>query len=243
MGYISSGENFQPLGRFGCGGTCGCAQYAARRFGNRGLAEWYEEDNEPDPPASSQPTANGSNGSAMGEAPERFVLQPPQLLQPPVPAWERRMRRWMDGNLPKLRLDPQFMPLPGGVPGVPPAPPPPRQIDLRPSPQYERELMERWEREPLNRILVTPPPSPPLSVSLGEAIRRYLDTNLESLLNNLRVPRSLRGPIRNAARDAIGRGATEALDSALNAAGVSNSQIRNAIGASVRAAMETIRVR
>jgi hypothetical protein len=241
MGYISSNEDFQTIGAFDCGGNCGCTPCTARRFGNTVLAEWYEEDDEPDPPA--QPTMEGRNGSAMGETPERLVLQPPSLLQPPIPAWKRRTQQWMDRNLPQLRLDPQFLTLPGGVPGVPPPPPPPSQINLRLPQQYQEDLIKRWqEQKRLNRM-VNPPTSLPQRVSLGDAIRKYMDTKLESLLNELRVPRTLRGPIRGAVSNAIGKGATKALDKALSAAGVSNSQAREAIGASVRAAIEVIRVR
>jgi len=61
-------------------------------------------------------------------------------------------------------------------------------------------------------------------------------------MDGLRIPRSLRGPIRNAARDAIGRGAMEALDRGLTGAGI-GGEAREAITTSVRAAMEQIRVR
>ena len=71
---------------------------------------------------------------------------------------------------------------------------------------------------------------------------RYLDNNLDRLMSDLRVPRSLRGHIRDAARDAIGRGATEALNHALNQMGVGGGA-REAIISSVRAAIEQIRIR
>jgi len=71
---------------------------------------------------------------------------------------------------------------------------------------------------------------------------RYLDNNLDRLMSDLRVPRSLRGHIRDAVRDAIGRGATEALNRALNQMGVGGGA-REAIISSVRAAIEQIRIR
>jgi len=244
MGYISSNEDFQTVGAFGCGGNCGCAPCAARRFGNpglaaAGLAEWYEEDDEPDTETPAKRATNGLNGSAMGEAPERLELQPPSLLQPdPVPAWQRRVQERMSRDLPRLRLDPQFMPPPGRVPVVPPPPP----IDLRLPERYRQELWERWERERRNREMFRPLPPPPPTRSLGDAIRSYLDGNLNNLLSTLRIPQPLRAPIRNAARDAIGRGAIELLDRTLTSAGI-GGEGREAITNSVRAAIETIRVR
>jgi hypothetical protein len=121
-------------------------------------------------------------------------------------------------------------------------PPPPRPPDLfRLSPEFQRELIEKWERERKNRELTTPLP-PVQRLSLADVIRRYLDNNLDRLMSDLRVPRSLRGRIRNAARDAIGRGATEALTRALTQMGV-GGRAGEAIISSVRAAMEQIRVR
>jgi hypothetical protein len=121
--------------------------------------------------------------------------------------------------------------------------PPPKPPDLfRLSPEFQRHLIEKWERERRNRELTGLGPPPVQRLSLGDAIRRYLDNNLERLVSDLRVPRSLRGHIRNAARDAVGRGATEALDRALTQMGVGGGA-REAIISSVRAAMEQIRVR
>jgi hypothetical protein len=121
--------------------------------------------------------------------------------------------------------------------------PPPRPPDLfRLSPEFQREMIEKWERERRNRELTSPPPPPVQRPSLGDAIRRYLDNNLNRLMSDLGVPQSLRGPIRNAARDAIGRGATEALNQTLTRMGV-GGEARDAISASVRAAIEQIRVR
>ena len=121
--------------------------------------------------------------------------------------------------------------------------PPPKPPDLfRLSPEFQRHLIEKWERERRNRELTGSGPPPVQRLSLGDAIRRYLDNNLERLMSDLRVPRSLRGHIRNATRDAVGRGATEALDRALTQMGVGGGA-REAIISSVRAAMEQIRVR
>lgn len=239
MGYISLGEDFQPMGTVGCGGNCRCGPCSARRLGNYGLAEWYEEDDEPDPPAS-QPATNRRGGSAMGEAPQRLVLQTPSLLQrDPTPPWQRRLRGVMSQG---LTLRPPFQPPFQSTPGAGTIPQPPRRIDLTLPPRYRQELWERWERERRNREMFSPMPPPPPRRSLGDAIRNYIDGQLNTLMERVGVPRQLRGVIRNGARDAIGRGAIEALDRALTGARVSGEG-REAIINSVRAAMEQIQVR
>ncbi len=128
-----------------------------------------------------------------------------------------------------------------------PAPPrlvlPPRPPDLfRLSPEFQRELIEKWERERRNRELFSPPPPPPQRMTLQEAIDRFLDNNLNRLMSDLRIPPGLRDPIRKAARAAIGRGAEELLDRSLTQMRLS-SEAKEAIGASVRAAMRQIPVR
>jgi hypothetical protein len=79
-------------------------------------------------------------------------------------------------------------------------------------------------------------------MTLQEAIDRYLDNNLNRLMSDLRIPPGVRGPIRNAARAAISRGAEELLDGALTQLRLSG-EAKEAVGASVRAAMRQIRVR
>ncbi len=244
MGYISFGEDFQPMGGLGCGGNCRCAPCAARRLGSYGLSEWYEEDDDDEPDTSASPRAASPNraGSAMGEPPPppRLELQPPSLLQrDPTPFWQRRVRGTLNRDLPPLSLRPPFQP----TPGTPP--PPPRLRDLWRPPTIPPDMLERWERERRNRELFGPRqplPPPPPRLLLGDAIRRYLDSGLDRVLSGLRIPPTLRGPIRNAARDAIGRGVMEGFDRALTGAGIGD-QAREAITTSVRAAMEQIRVR
>jgi hypothetical protein len=109
------------------------------------------------------------------------------------------------------------------------------------SPEFQRELIEKWERARRIRELTAPTP-PAQRLSLGDAIRRHLDNNLDRLMSDLRVPRSLRGHIRYAARDAIGRGATEALNHALTQMAI-GGKAREAIISSVRAAIGQVRVR
>jgi hypothetical protein len=120
---------------------------------------------------------------------------------------------------------------------------PQRPPDLfRLSPEFQRELTEKWERERKNRELTSPLPPPPRRMTLQDAIDRFLDDNLNRLMSDLRIPPRMRGSIRNAARAAIGRGAEELLDRSLTQMGL-RGKAKEAIGASVRAAMRQIRVR
>jgi hypothetical protein len=163
----------------------------------------------------------------------RLVLQTPSLLQPdPTPPLLRRMQGTL---LPgQLTLQPQFQPMPGGT--VPPVRPP----DLfRLSPEFQRQLIEKWERERRNRELFTPIPPAPPRPSLSEAIDRYINATLNRLMGDIGVPPDLRGPIRLAVRTAIGRGSMEALDQWLRQTRLSGP-VREAIKGSVRGAMKQI---
>jgi hypothetical protein len=235
MAYFSFNEDFQRLGSFGCGEQCRCGPCSQRHSGRASLAEWYvrDEDEPGDPAGPPPPRAN--NRPAFGEPPQGqpLVLQPTRLFQDgPTPPLVRRMRGVMSRGLTPPTLHPPFQPTP-----------PPRPPDLfRLSPEFQRELIEKWERERRNRELTSPATPPVQRLSLGDAIRRYLDNNLDRLMRDLRVPQSLRGRVRDAARDAIGRGATEALNRALTQMGVGGGA-REAIISSASAAIEQIRVR
>src|SRR5215470_2022904 len=226
MAYFSLDEDFQRLGSFGCREKCRCGPCARRQAGRA-------SDEPGDPSGPPAPRAN--NRAAVGEPPQGppLVLQPTRLFQDdPTPPLVRRMQGVMSRGLTPPTLNPPFQPTR-----------PPRPPDLfRLSPEFQRELIEKWERERRNRELTSQPPPPVRRLSLGDAIRRYLDNNLDRLMSDFRVPRSMRGHIRSAARDAIGRGATEALNRALNQMGVGGGA-REAIISSVRAAIEQIRVR
>jgi hypothetical protein len=236
MAYFSSDEDFQRMGSFGCGEQCRCGPCSQSRAGRDSLAEWYKRDeDEPEEPAGPWPP-RANNRPAIGEPPPQGpapVLQPTRLFQDdPTPPLVRRMRGVMSRGLTPPTLHPPFQP-----------PLPPRPPDLfRLSPEFQRELIEKWERERRNRELTSPPPPPWQRPSLGDAIRQYLDNNLDRLMGDLRVPRSMRSHIREVARDAIGRGATEGLNRALTQMGI-GGRARDAINSSVRAAIERIRVR
>src|SRR5215813_11244851 len=238
MAYFSHYEDLQGLGS-SCGGQCQCGPCRQHHSGRAALAEWYERDeDEPEPPREPpQP--------AMGEIPPpRLVLQPPRLLEnDPTPPLVRRMQGVLTQGLTPPTLQPPFQPTPPTLqPPFQPTPPP-RPPDLfRLSPEFRRELFLKGERERWNRELFSPPPPPPPRMTLQEAIDRYLDNSLNRLMSDLRIPPGLRDPIRNAARAAIGRGAEELLDRSLTQTGL-RGEAKEAIEASVRAAMRQIRVR
>jgi hypothetical protein len=235
MAYFSVGAAPPSPAALGCGEQCGCRR--ARRLG-----EWYERDDEPPPPRARR--------GALGEPPPappprplppvpRLVLTPPTLLQPPTGTpLERRLQRVFTRDLPPLRL----------------GPPPPalRAADLLPPnlqlpPDYVRRLQEQWERdrerhehERRQRAWFQPTPPPPPRPTLMQAIENYIDTGLNRVMSDLHVPPALRPHLRDAARGAIGRGAQELLDQALSATRL-NSEVREAISNSVRAAMMQIR--
>src|SRR5262245_64194886 len=136
MAYFSLNEGFQRLGSFGCGEKCRCGPCAQRQAGRDSLDEPW------DPAGPPAPRAN--NRAAIGEPPQGppLVLQPTRLFQDdPTPPLVRRMRGVMSGGLTPPTLRPPFQPAP-----------PPRPPDLfRLSPEFQRGLIEKWERERRNR--------------------------------------------------------------------------------------------
>jgi len=219
MAYISVNGDFQGLGGSSCGGQCQCGPCRERHSGHSALAQWYERDEEELPPTKSAPQSRSRNPqSAIGD--------------PPPAPWARRMEEALGPGLTPPTMLPPFQPTP-----------PPRPPDLfKLSPELQRQLIEKWERERRDRGMFGPLPAPPQPMTLQEAIDRFLNNNLNRLMGDLRIPPPLRDPIRNAARAAIGRGAEELLDRSLTQMGLSG-EAKEAIGASVRAAMRQIRVR
>jgi hypothetical protein len=88
--------------------------------------------------------------------------------------------------------------------------------------------------ERIQRIIATPPPTPWPRRSLSQMLRRKVDEQLDSTMNRLRVPRSLRVRIRSAAHAAIEKGAQSLLDRALDQTGLS-AEAKEAIRAAVHA--------
>jgi hypothetical protein len=193
------------------------------------LAEWYEID-KPEPPAASRII------SAVGEpAPEPppLVLPTQGLLDPPPPPpLPRNLREALARGWPPLRVP--FRPFPG-----PSAPPPP---NLRLSPEYQRKLNQKWEREREERKFNRPLPPPRQHASLHEEIDRYIDSGLNPLMDRLRVPTVLRGPIRESARATIGLNSGELLDRSLKQMRL-GGETREAIRASISNVMRQIHTR
>jgi hypothetical protein len=83
-------------------------------------------------------------------------------------------------------------------------------------------------------------PMPPLrrqGRSLNDRFWQWFNGNLDSVMTRLRVPDSLRGPIRDAARSAVERGAEEVLNRTLAESRLPG-EVQEAIRASVRAAAQ-----
>jgi len=234
MGYFSSNDDFQSAEPFGCCGDCRCRR---RQVGYAPLAEWYEID-EPEPPRAGPSPADGRIRSAVGEpAPEPppLVLPTQGLLDPPPPPpLPRNLREALARGWPPLRAP--FRPFPRQ-----PATPPP-QPDLRLSPEYQRELNQKWEREREERKFNRPLPPPRQRASLQDEIDRYINGGLNLLMDRLRVPTALRGPIRESARATIGLNAGESLDRSLKRMRL-GGETREAIKASIRNVMRQIHTR
>jgi hypothetical protein len=232
MGYFSSNEDFQSAEPFGCCDDC----RRRRQMGYSPLAEWYEIE-KPEPPPAGPSPADGRISSAVGEpAPEPppLVLPTQGLLDPPPPPpLPRNLREALARGWPPLRVP--FRPSPG-----PPATPPPP--DLRLSPEYQRKLNQKWEREREERKFNRPLPPPRQRASLQEEIDRYIDSGLNPLMDRLRVPTVLRGPIRESARATIGLNAGELLDRSLKQMRL-GGETREAIRASIRNVMRQIHTR
>ncbi len=108
-----------------------------------------------------------------------------------------------------------------------------------PTPEEAARSVYRPEtpEQRINRILKTLPPAPPPRRPFNQVFWRRVDENLNSTMRRVGVPESLRGPLRDAARAAIRRGAQELFDRVLDAANLTG-EAREAVSATVRAEME-----
>ena len=111
--------------------------------------------------------------------------------------------------------------------------PTPEEVARRIVPQEPETPEQR-----IQRIITTPPPTPSPRKSFTQMFWNKIDENLNSTMNRLGVPQSLRGPIRDAAHAALERGAESLLNKALDQTGLGN-EAKEAIQASVRAAATT----
>jgi outer membrane protein OmpA-like peptidoglycan-associated protein len=123
-----------------------------------------------------------------------------------------------------------------------PTPPPVPPLVRLPSPAEAARtvapMRPETPEERIQRIITTPPPTQHPRKSFSQMFWNKVDDNLNSTMNRLRVPQSLRGPIRDAAHAAIERGAESLLNKALDQTELSN-EAKEAIRASVRAAART----
>jgi outer membrane protein OmpA-like peptidoglycan-associated protein len=122
-----------------------------------------------------------------------------------------------------------------------PTPPPVPPLVRLPSPAEAARtvapMRPETPEERIQRILRTLPPPPPPRRTFSEAFWQRVDEHLNSAMNRLGVPSSLRGPIRNGARAAIRRGSEELMKRILDASGLP-SEVQEAIRGTVRDAAE-----
>lgn len=111
---------------------------------------------------------------------------------------------------------------------------PEKKIDLRPKEKVEPESL----KEKLDRIIREKPPEPPPKRSLSEMFWKKFDDGVEDILRKAGVPAKFRGPIKDAARTAVEKGAEKLLDEALDKAGL-NEKEKRAVKEAIKAAGET----
>jgi outer membrane protein OmpA-like peptidoglycan-associated protein len=123
----------------------------------------------------------------------------------------------------------------------PPPPPPSRPIRI-PTPEEAARsvtpLAPETPEERIRRILTMPSPTLPPRRSFSELFWKRVDDELNSTMSRVGVPRSLRGPIREAAHAAIQQGAETILNNSLDQTSLA-SEGKAAIRAVVRAAAQT----
>ena len=129
---------------------------------------------------------------------------------------------------------PPIQTTPWRVPRIPFGPP--VQIPT-PAEAARRVFRPETPEERINRILRTLPPPPPTRHSFNQMFWQRVDENLDSVMNRVGVPQSLRGPLRDGAHAAITRGTQAVFDRVLDAANLTGGP-RDAVSAAVRAAME-----
>jgi len=111
---------------------------------------------------------------------------------------------------------------------------PEKKIDLRPKEKVGPES----PKEKLDRIIKEKPPEPPPKRSLSEMFWKKFDDGVEDILRKAGVPAKFRGPIKDAARTAVEKGAEKLLDEALDRAGL-NEKEKRAVKEAIKAAGET----
>lgn len=102
-----------------------------------------------------------------------------------------------------------------------------RMVPMRPETPEER----------IQRILRTLPPAPPARRSFSQMFWQQVDERLNSVMNRLSVPGSLRGPIRDGVHAAIRRGSEALLNEIVGATGLPGGA-QDAIRGTVKALLE-----
>jgi hypothetical protein len=120
-----------------------------------------------------------------------------------------------------------------------PTPPPPAPPLVRvPSPaEAARTIVPPGPERPearIQRLLRSLPPAPPRGRSLSQVFWQRVDSALNRAMDRVRVPPSLRGPLRAGVHAALERGAEAVLDRVLEASEL-GSEGREAIKTSIRA--------
>ncbi len=122
-----------------------------------------------------------------------------------------------------------------------PTPPPVPPLVRVPSPAEAARtvvpLRPETPEERIQRILRTPMPSPPRRRSFSQMFWQRVDESLDSTMNRLRVPQSLRRPIRDGVHAAINRGSEALLNQILEASGLPG-EIQEAIRGTVRGLLQ-----
>jgi len=123
-------------------------------------------------------------------------------------------------------------------PTPPPVPPHIRVPSPAEAARNAEPMRPETPGERIQRTVTTPPPKPPPRRSFNQMFWNKVDDNLNSTMNRLGIPQSLRGRIRDAAHTALERGAESLLNQAMDQTGLGN-EAKEAIRASVRAAAKT----
>ncbi len=122
-----------------------------------------------------------------------------------------------------------------------PTPPPVPPLVRIPSPAEVARtavpMRPETPEERIQRILKTTPPSPPRRRSVSQAVWQRVDEGLDSTMSRLRVPPSLRKPIRDGVHAAISRGSEAFLKQILEASDLPG-EVQEAIRGTVQGLLQ-----
>jgi hypothetical protein len=120
-------------------------------------------------------------------------------------------------------------------PTAPPVPP----LVRTPSPAETAASRTKPETldEKIQRILRTTPPSAPQGRSFNDVFWKRFNEKVDDAMERLRVPRSVRGPVKKGLQAAVRKGSEALLDQVLEAAELSDAT-RKAIKGTVQGVMQ-----